>query len=361
MLGDRVVVEHLVNTARGVHLRHRAGAGGGRGRARPRSACCAREPGLAAAVRAAGRRARHACSPARGLAAVTHPDAAVVSVPASATRRPRSRPPPGCATHGVRVGCFRPPSVPDGVSRLRLTARADLTDADLHTLARPWPTAALTAPDHGHNRDGVTGVTSPTSQALTAAPAVSHGQEPDRLAASMRRRSTSPAPPTRRRPTAPAARWPGPAARRRAAPAAGASAPDAWRRGLCASARVRRSGSGCPRERARRWTAPPGRGRPAVARQTRPGRRRSASRSATSTPTAASAAHVHRPRGHRRAAPEVDAHALALPAESASCSRPSSRCSVPTRGSPRRPASSTRGTDRGSRRRAEPVDHRPHL
>jgi 8-amino-7-oxononanoate synthase len=28
---------------------------------------------------------------------------------------------------GIRVGCFRPPSVPDGVSRLRLTARADLT------------------------------------------------------------------------------------------------------------------------------------------------------------------------------------------------------------------------------------------
>lgn len=28
---------------------------------------------------------------------------------------------------GVLVGCFRPPSVPDGISRLRLTARADLT------------------------------------------------------------------------------------------------------------------------------------------------------------------------------------------------------------------------------------------
>jgi 8-amino-7-oxononanoate synthase len=26
--------------------------------------------------------------------------------------------------HGVLVGCFRPPSVPDGISRLRLTARA---------------------------------------------------------------------------------------------------------------------------------------------------------------------------------------------------------------------------------------------
>ena len=37
---------------------------------------------------------------------------------------------------GVRVGCFRPPSVPDGVSRLRLTARADLTDQDLEHVAR---------------------------------------------------------------------------------------------------------------------------------------------------------------------------------------------------------------------------------
>jgi 8-amino-7-oxononanoate synthase len=32
---------------------------------------------------------------------------------------------------GVRIGCFRPPSVPDGVSRLRLTARATLSSADI--------------------------------------------------------------------------------------------------------------------------------------------------------------------------------------------------------------------------------------
>jgi 8-amino-7-oxononanoate synthase len=39
-----------------------------------------------------------------------------------------------CAEHGVRVGCFRPPSVPDGRSRLRLTARADLSDDHLATV-----------------------------------------------------------------------------------------------------------------------------------------------------------------------------------------------------------------------------------
>jgi 8-amino-7-oxononanoate synthase len=36
-----------------------------------------------------------------------------------------------CRDAGVVVGCFRPPSVPDKVSRLRLTARADLAEADI--------------------------------------------------------------------------------------------------------------------------------------------------------------------------------------------------------------------------------------
>ncbi|MEA2669038.1 MAG: 8-amino-7-oxononanoate synthase, partial [Chloroflexota bacterium] len=41
----------------------------------------------------------------------------------------------GCLDAGVRVGCFRPPSVPAGRSCLRLTARADLTAADLDRAA----------------------------------------------------------------------------------------------------------------------------------------------------------------------------------------------------------------------------------
>ncbi|HET6166083.1 MAG TPA: 8-amino-7-oxononanoate synthase [Marmoricola sp.] len=35
------------------------------------------------------------------------------------------------AAQGVRIGCFRPPSTPDGISRLRLTAHAHLTDDEV--------------------------------------------------------------------------------------------------------------------------------------------------------------------------------------------------------------------------------------
>lgn len=41
-----------------------------------------------------------------------------------------------CLADGVRVGCFRPPSVPDGQSCLRITARADLRDEDVELAAK---------------------------------------------------------------------------------------------------------------------------------------------------------------------------------------------------------------------------------
>jgi 8-amino-7-oxononanoate synthase len=82
-----------------------------------------REPDLAGRARAVAA-TLHARLTAAGLTAV-RPDAAVVSVRAPSPER-ALRWAADCRAEGVAVGCFRPPSVPDGVSRLRLTARADL-------------------------------------------------------------------------------------------------------------------------------------------------------------------------------------------------------------------------------------------
>ena len=49
-----------------------------------------------------------------------------------------------CLDGGIRVGCFRPPTVPIGTSRLRLTARASLTDDEVE-LARVVLTEVLAA------------------------------------------------------------------------------------------------------------------------------------------------------------------------------------------------------------------------
>lgn len=124
VLGPAVVVEHLVNTARpfifDTGLAPAAVAGAAAALVVLRA-----EPSLAKAVRA-----RAAGLSADLLAAglqATAPDAAVVSVLVG-DPGPAADAASRLLADGVRVGCFRPPSVPDGVSRLRLTARADLTD-----------------------------------------------------------------------------------------------------------------------------------------------------------------------------------------------------------------------------------------
>jgi 8-amino-7-oxononanoate synthase len=63
---------------------------------------------------------------ATGLA-VSQPAAAVLSVTAPGPEAALTWA-ADCRDRGVAVGCFRPPSTPDGSSRLRLTLNAGVTD-----------------------------------------------------------------------------------------------------------------------------------------------------------------------------------------------------------------------------------------
>ena len=63
-------------------------------------------------------------------AGVGAPAGAVLSVPVSGPDEALAGV-AAAAEHGLRIGCFRPPSTPDGISRLRLTAHAHHTDGEL--------------------------------------------------------------------------------------------------------------------------------------------------------------------------------------------------------------------------------------
>ncbi|MGL4172907.1 MAG: 8-amino-7-oxononanoate synthase [Actinomycetota bacterium] len=121
VLADASIRDHLINTARPFIY----------------------DTGLAPALAEAALAALTVIAEEPGLLAEVHKVAATfaaavgVPLPASAVL---SVPMPSpnaavdavawCANRGVRVGCFRPPSVPDGVSRLRVTASARLTLAE---------------------------------------------------------------------------------------------------------------------------------------------------------------------------------------------------------------------------------------
>ncbi|WP_106238845.1 8-amino-7-oxononanoate synthase [Allonocardiopsis opalescens] len=125
------VVETLVDTGRGF-IFDTALAPAAAGAALAALGVVLAEPGLPLRARA---HARKVAEIAAGLdLRAGAPDAAVVSVvlgsPHTATAAARL-----CLDRDVHVGCFRPPSVPDGGSCLRLTARADLSAADLDRVA----------------------------------------------------------------------------------------------------------------------------------------------------------------------------------------------------------------------------------
>ncbi|MFD5947797.1 8-amino-7-oxononanoate synthase [Streptomyces collinus] len=123
VLGPARVVDHLVNAAR-TFIFDTGLAPAAAGAALSALRLLRRQPERAARARAVAGEL-HARLTAAGLEAV-RPDAAVVSVRAPSPEDAvnwAAR----CRAAGLAVGCFRPPSVPDGISRLRLTARADLT------------------------------------------------------------------------------------------------------------------------------------------------------------------------------------------------------------------------------------------
>ncbi|AKS34423.1 8-amino-7-oxononanoate synthase [Mycolicibacterium goodii] len=136
VLGPEAVRAHLVDTARSFIF--------------DTGLAPAAVGAAAAALRvliAEPQRARAVLDRAAELAAISGvtetPDSAVVSVilgdPDVAVGAAAA-----CLDRGVRVGCFRPPSVPVGTSRLRLTARASLTEDEM-TIARQVLTHVLAA------------------------------------------------------------------------------------------------------------------------------------------------------------------------------------------------------------------------
>lgn len=121
VLGSSALREHLVN------------------RARPFIFDTALAPAAAAGALAALRelesapglpdRVRQRVEGLAALLGVPAPVGAVLSVPMSSPTVAVAAQ-AACLAEGIRVGCFRPPSVPDGVSRLRVTCNAGVPDED---------------------------------------------------------------------------------------------------------------------------------------------------------------------------------------------------------------------------------------
>lgn len=119
VLGSRAVVDHLVNRAR-PFIYDTALAPPSAGAALAALGLLRDRPDLPDLVR----RRVHDLAAALG---VDPPAGAVISVPMPSPQVAVAAQASALA-QGVRVGCFRPPSVPDGISRLRITTSAGIAD-----------------------------------------------------------------------------------------------------------------------------------------------------------------------------------------------------------------------------------------
>jgi 8-amino-7-oxononanoate synthase len=127
VLGPAPVIAHLIDSARSFIFDT------GLAPAATASALAAlrvlqSEPQRAERVRAIARRV------AASLGAPV-PAAAVVSLVLGEPERALAAA-EACQREGIHVGCFRPPTVPEGTSRLRIAVRADLTDDEVDRAIR---------------------------------------------------------------------------------------------------------------------------------------------------------------------------------------------------------------------------------
>ncbi|MBS6030590.1 MAG: aminotransferase class I/II-fold pyridoxal phosphate-dependent enzyme [Kocuria rhizophila] len=128
VLGSEALREHLVNTAR-PFIFDTALAPASAAAATEAARIVRAHPGLVETLHERARFVASALGTPPARAAVQSLPVASAESAVRAAEVIRSR--------GVVVGCFRPPSVPDGISRLRITAPADM---ELHVLARALDT-----------------------------------------------------------------------------------------------------------------------------------------------------------------------------------------------------------------------------
>ncbi len=137
VLGSPQLREHVLNTAR-TFIFDTALAPASAAAAARATEIVRREPELAgkvlqnAAIIAAGVGVPVAAGPVQSIPVASANQAAEVAE--------------ALKVQGVDVGCFRPPSVPDGVSRLRLTARANLTPEEAAWAAETVARALASGP-----------------------------------------------------------------------------------------------------------------------------------------------------------------------------------------------------------------------